>query len=130
MLGCWHATKREDFVPAHRALAFADIELLLQADAQAVAQGVAWHLIVRSADVAGPGPAPYRQRAGDRYRQRLHGFFAGLQAGKVLSLEIVPELAQQARENLRKANVTWWKSVKPTGARFQQAGDPLLRRHR
>ena len=33
-------TKREDFVPAaHRALAFADIELPLQADAQAVAQG-------------------------------------------------------------------------------------------
>ena len=119
-------TKREDFVPAaHRALAFADIELPLQADAQAVADGrcmLAPKVEARMLQDLALRPTDSVLEIGTG-----SGYMASLlasQAGKVLSLEIVPELAQQARENLRKAGVTKVEVREADGARFQQAGDP------
>ncbi|MFO1263206.1 MAG: protein-L-isoaspartate O-methyltransferase [Rhodoferax sp.] len=118
--------KREDFVPAaHRALAFADMELPLQADPQAVAEGrcmLAPKVEARMLQDLALRPTDSVLEIGTG-----SGYMAALlasQAGKVLSLEIVPELAQQARENLRKAGVTKVEVREADGARFQQTGDP------
>lgn len=116
-------SKREAFVPAvHRALAFADMELPLQADELAVSQGRCMM-----------APKLEARMLQDLALQRTDhvleigcgsGYMAsllGAQAARVLSLEIVPELAAQARENLRQAGVTNVEVREADGARFQAA---------
>ncbi|MEY4750323.1 MAG: hypothetical protein RIQ60_2537 [Pseudomonadota bacterium] len=92
--------KREDFVPAaHRSLAFMDIEVPLAGGQHMLAPRVAARLLQEAAPM--------------RHEKVLEigtgsGFLTALLAHKaqqVLSIEIRPELAAQARENLRHANV-------------------------
>lgn len=115
--------KREDYVPAvHRALAFADLELPLQADDQAVADGrcmMAPKVEARMLQDAALKPTDTVLEIGTG-----SGFMAALLASQsqhVLSLEIVPTLAAQARENLRKSGVTNVEVREEDGARFQAA---------
>ena len=101
------AVRREDFVPpAHRALAFADLEIPLKPGEQAVARG----------------PVMLAPRVEARMLQDLQvakhekvleigtgsGFMAALlghRAQRVLSLEIDDELARTAHANLQRAGV-------------------------
>jgi protein-L-isoaspartate(D-aspartate) O-methyltransferase len=92
--------KREDFVPqAHRALAFMDVELPLAGGQHMLFPRVEARLLQEAAPM--------------RHEKVLEigtgsGFFTALLAHKaqqVLSLEIRPELAAQARDNLRYANI-------------------------
>ena len=104
ILNLLSVVKREDFVPlAHKALAFVDMEIPLQA------QGTSGQVML----------AP---RVQARLLQDLHlqqqdsvleigtgsGYMAALlahRAGTVLSLEIDPQLAEQARKNLQAAGI-------------------------
>jgi protein-L-isoaspartate(D-aspartate) O-methyltransferase len=101
--------RREDFVPAaHKALAFADLEIpLLSTDADAQAQGccmLAPRVEARMLqDLAlTPNDKVLEIGAGS-------GFMAALlasRAQRVISLEIAPELAKFARENLSRAGLS------------------------
>jgi protein-L-isoaspartate(D-aspartate) O-methyltransferase len=92
--------KREDFVPAqYRAMAFADIEVPLPGGQHMLAPRVEARLLQDA--------APMRHEkvlevgAGSGYMAALLAH----RAQQVLSLEIRPELAAQARDNLRYSNV-------------------------
>jgi protein-L-isoaspartate(D-aspartate) O-methyltransferase len=98
------AVKREDFCPlAHKALAFVDMDIPLRDGGEngqsmlspkveaRILQDLAVHKHEKVLEI-GTGS----------------GYMAALlshRAQRVLSLEIVPELAQQARENLQKAGI-------------------------
>jgi protein-L-isoaspartate(D-aspartate) O-methyltransferase len=92
--------KREDFVPeGQRALAFVDLEVPLAGGQHMLAPRVEARLL--------------QEAAPQRHEKVLEvgagsGFFAALlshRAQQVLSLEVRPELAALARDNLRYANV-------------------------
>jgi protein-L-isoaspartate(D-aspartate) O-methyltransferase len=92
--------KREDFVPTqYRALAFADFEVPLPGGQHMLAPRVEARLLQEA--------APMRHEkvleigAGSGYMAALLAH----RAQQVLSLEIRPELAAQARDNLRYANI-------------------------
>lgn len=101
--------RREDFVPAvHKALAFGDLEIpLLDTDAAAQAQGccmLAPRVEARMLQDLGVAPHDKVLEIGTG-----SGFMAALlasRAERVISLEIVPELARAARENLSRAGIT------------------------
>ncbi|MFD0667120.1 protein-L-isoaspartate O-methyltransferase family protein [Ramlibacter sp. MAHUQ-53] len=92
--------KREDFVPeAHKALAFVDMEIPLAPGKSMLAPRVEARLLQ---DVA-PQPHEKVLEVGTG-----SGYMAALLAGRarsVISLELDPQLAAQARENLKKAGV-------------------------
>ena len=100
--------KREDFVPAaHKALAFADLEIPLQGPSEEamrlgqcmLAPKVEARLLQ---DVAiGPQDKVLEIGTGSGYMAAL----LAQRAQRVITLEIVPELAAQARTNLQKAGV-------------------------
>ncbi|MEY4266443.1 MAG: hypothetical protein RIS90_978 [Pseudomonadota bacterium] len=92
--------KREDFVPlAHQALAFVDMEIPLGHGQCMLAPRVEARLL--------------QDAAVQKHEKVLEigagsGFMAALlahRAQRVLTLEIVPELAQMARSNLQKAGI-------------------------
>ena len=113
--------KREDFAPAaHRALAFADVELPLG---------------------AGPGEHMLSPKVEARILQAVHirksdkvleigagsGYMAALlaaHAAQVITLEISPELAALASANLARANIHNVTVVEADGARGWAAGAP------
>ena len=92
--------KREDFVPvAHKALAFADIELPLPAGQAMLNPKVEARML-----------QDLKVQASDKVLEigSGSGYMAALlahRAQSVLSLEIVPELADMARANLQKAGL-------------------------
>lgn len=100
--------KREDFVPAaHRGLAFADLEIPLMGDTEEATRLGQCMLAPRLEarllqDLAvQPHETVLEIGAGS-------GFMAALlasRAHRVVSLEIVPELVQMARDNLRYAGI-------------------------
>lgn len=102
------SVKREDFVPAaHKGLAFADLEIpLLGAHGEALRLGhcmLAPRLDARMLqDVAvQPHETVLEIGSGSGYMTAL----LARKARKVVSLEIVPELAAMARNNLRNAGI-------------------------
>lgn len=92
--------RREDFVPlAHRALAFVDMEIPLGHGQCMLAPRVEARLLQDAALIG--GESVLEIGAGS-------GFMAALlahRAQRVISLEIIPELAQMARTNLQKSGV-------------------------
>ncbi len=101
VLDVLHVVKREEFVPAtHRRLAFADTEIALGNGASMFAPKVEAHALQALAmkkheNVLEVG-------AGSGYMAAL----LGAHADHVWSIEIMPQLADLARENLRRAGVT------------------------
>ena len=100
--------KREDFVPpAHKALAFVDMEIpLTEPTEQAMAEGrcmLAPRVEARMLQEVAPQPHEkvLEIGAGSGYMAAL---LAG-RAGSVISLEIDPALAAMARDNLQRAGV-------------------------
>lgn len=101
VLDVLHVVKREEFVPAaHRRLAFADTEISLGNGASMFAPKVEAHAL--------------QALAMKKHENVLEvgtgsGYMAALLARKarrVVSLEINPELATMARNNLRNAGIT------------------------
>ena len=100
--------RREDFVPeAHRALAFVDMEIPLTANTdEAMASGrcmLAPRVEARMLQDVAPRPAEKVLEVGTG-----SGHMAALLArlsGQAISLEIDPQLAATARENLRRAGI-------------------------
>ena len=102
------AVRREDFVPhAHRALAFADMELPLSSHDAALARGQIM--------LAPKIEARMLQDLAVLKNERVleigtgSGYMAALlahQAQHVITLEIDPALAQNARQNLQNAGIT------------------------
>lgn len=93
--------KREEFVPAaHRRLAFADVEIPLGHNALMFAPRIEAHALqalalTKHENILEVG-------TGSGYMAAL----LGAHADHVWSVEIVPELAEAAKENLRRAGVT------------------------
>lgn len=99
------AVRREDFAPAaYRSLAFGDLELPMTQPAQAgvcmLAPKVQARLLQDAAVQA--TDTVLHIGTGTGYLAAL----LGKQAKQVLSLEIIPELAEQARKNLQQAGIT------------------------
>lgn len=101
--------RREEFVPPeHQSLAFMDIEIpLLGAPEEAAQKG--WNMLAPRVEARllqdlqiKPTDKVLEIGAGSGYMAALLAH----QAREVLSLEIVPELAEMARENLLSAGVT------------------------
>jgi protein-L-isoaspartate(D-aspartate) O-methyltransferase len=92
--------KREDFCPlAHKALAFVDMDIPLSHGASMLAPKVQARLLQ---DLAVAKHEKVLQiGTGSGYLTALLAH----RAQRVISLEIVPELAQTARENLQKAGI-------------------------
>ncbi|MDD5028394.1 MAG: protein-L-isoaspartate O-methyltransferase [Rhodoferax sp.] len=101
VLNLLDSVKREDFVPlAHKALAFADLELSLPAGQVMLAPRLQARLVQ---DLAlKPTDKVLEIGAGSGYTTAL---LASL-AQRVIALEINPELAALARANLQKANIS------------------------
>jgi protein-L-isoaspartate(D-aspartate) O-methyltransferase len=99
------AVRREDFVPAaYRSLAFGDLDLPMTQPTQAgvcmLAPKVQARLLQDAAVQA--TDTVLHIGTGTGYMAAL----LGKQAKQVLSLEIIPELAEQARNNLQQAGIT------------------------
>jgi len=95
------SVKREDFVPlAHKALAFADLEIPLPGGQAMLTPRLQARLMQ---DLAlQPTDKVLEIGTGSGYTTAL----MARQAQRVLSLEINPEIATLARANLQKANIT------------------------
>lgn len=120
--------RREDFVPlAHKALAFADLRIPLTQPSEAALQG---------------GQCMLEPRIEARILQDLHvlptdkvlevgagsGYMAALlahRAQRVVTMEIVPELAQMARANLQRAGLTNVEVREADGAKGLVAEGPF-----
>jgi protein-L-isoaspartate(D-aspartate) O-methyltransferase len=112
--------KREDFVPAaYRAMAFMDTEVPLPGGQQMLAPRVEARLL---------------QELNVRRHERVleigagSGFMAALlshKARQVVTLEIVPELARLAAENLRRAAVANVSVVEGDGAKRLPTAGPF-----
>jgi protein-L-isoaspartate(D-aspartate) O-methyltransferase len=99
------AVRREDFVPAaYRNLAFADLDVPMTQPAQGGVCMLAPKVQARILQDAAiqPTDTVLHIGTGTGYMAAL----LGKQAKQVLSLEIVPELAAQARKNLQQAGIT------------------------
>lgn len=112
--------KREDFVPlAHKALAFVDMEIPLGHGQTMLAPRLEARLL--------------QDAALQKHEKVLEigagsGYMAALlahQAQRVISLEINPELAKMARENLQKAGVTNAEVRQFDGAKGAPAESPF-----
>jgi protein-L-isoaspartate(D-aspartate) O-methyltransferase len=120
--------KREDFVPlAHKALAFVDMEIPLIADAEAA---------LRTGKCMLPPKLEARmlQDVGVRAHEKVlevgagSGYMAALlahRAQRVISLEIDPQLAQMARDNLQKAGIRNAEVREADGSRGLAAEGPF-----
>jgi len=95
--------KREEFVPpAHRRLAFADTEIPLGGDAEASMFSPRIEALALQALAMKKHENVLEVGTGSGYMAAL----LGAHADHVWSLEIDPQLAATARENLRRAGVT------------------------
>ncbi len=112
--------RREDFVPlAHQALAFVDMEIPLGYGQCMLAPRVEARLLQDAALMGGENVLEIG--AGS-------GFMAALlahRAERVISLEIIPELAQMARTNLQKAGVNNAQVRELDGAKGAPAESPF-----
>lgn len=105
VLALMTTVRREDFVPAaYRNLAFADLDVPMTQPAQAGVCMLAPKVQARILQDAAVQPTDtvLHIGTGTGYMAAL----LGKQAKQVLSLEIVPELAAQARKNLQQAGIT------------------------
>jgi len=120
--------RREDFVPApHRALAFTDMMIPLAADTeQAMRNG--WCMLEPKQE------ARILQDVAPRAHEKVlevgagSGYMAALlasRAQRVISLEIVPELARMARENLQAAGIRNVEVREADGAKGLAAEGPF-----
>lgn len=93
--------RREDFVPlAHKALAFVDMQIPL-GHGQCMLEPKVEARMLQDLRLAGFEKV-LEVGTGSGYMAAL----LGKRAQRVISLEIVPELAKQARENLQRAGIT------------------------
>ena len=120
--------KREDFVPlAHRALAFADMEIPLVGGADEALRNGRSMLAPRVEarmlqDVAPKGHEKILEvGTGSGYMAAL----LASRAQRVITLEIHPELARMARENLQKAGLRNVEVREADGARGLAAEGPF-----
>ncbi|GAB3667139.1 protein-L-isoaspartate O-methyltransferase family protein [Ramlibacter alkalitolerans] len=108
VLGLLQEVRREEFVPlAHKALAFVDMEIPLLADTdEAIRKG--WSMLPPKVE------ARMLQDVAPKAHEKVlevgagSGHMAALlasRAQRVISLELQPELARMARENLQKAGI-------------------------
>ena len=112
--------RREDFVPAaHRALAFVDMEIPLLGTAEEA-------LVTGQCMLAPKVEARLLQDLAPKAHEKVlevgagSGYMAALlaqQAGRVVTLEINPELAAMARANLQKAGIANVEVRQADGAR-------------
>jgi protein-L-isoaspartate(D-aspartate) O-methyltransferase len=120
--------KREEFVPsAHKALAFTDMMIPLGAPAdEALRQG--WCMLEPKQE------ARILQDVAPRAHEKVlevgtgSGYMAALlasRAQRVISLEIVPELAGMARENLQRAGIRNVEVREGDGAKGLAAEGPF-----
>ena len=120
--------KREDFVPlAHRSLAFADLQLPLLGDTEEnIRKG--WCMLEPKQE------ARLLQDVGVRPHEKVlevgagSGYMAALlaaRAQRVVTLEIVPELARMARENLQRAGIRNVEVREADGAKGLPAEGPF-----
>ena len=120
VLGLLSVVKREDFVPiAHKGLAFADLEIPLQGsgeEAQRLGQCMLEpRLEARLLQDLALRPTEVVLEIGTG-----SGYMAALmskQARRVVSMEIVPELANLARANLRSAGIQNVEVLQADGAK-------------
>jgi protein-L-isoaspartate(D-aspartate) O-methyltransferase len=112
--------KREDFVPpAYRSMVFFDTEVPLAAGQSMLAPKVEARLL--------QAMAPKRHErvlevgAGSGYMAALLSH----KAGQVVTLEIVPELARLASDNLRRAAVTNVQVVEADGSKALPSSGPF-----
>jgi protein-L-isoaspartate(D-aspartate) O-methyltransferase len=114
------AVKREDFCPmAHKALAFVDMEIPLGHGASMLSPKVEARFL--------------QDLAVHKHEKVLEigtgsGYMAALlahRAQRVISLEIVPELAQTARENLQKAGISNCEVRTADGSKDLKADGPF-----
>ncbi len=120
--------KREDFVPpAHRALAFVDMEVpLVASPEQALATGrimLAPKVEARLLQEVDPQPHEKVLEVGTG-----SGYMAALLAGRaqrVITLEIDPQLAAMARTSLQRAGITNVDVREADGSRGLAAEGPL-----
>jgi protein-L-isoaspartate(D-aspartate) O-methyltransferase len=112
--------KREDFVPpAHRSMVFFDTEVPLAQGQFMLAPKLEARLL--------QAMAPRRHErvlevgAGSGYMAALLSH----KAGQVVTLEIVPELARLASENLRRASVTNVQVVEADGSKALPSSGPF-----
>jgi protein-L-isoaspartate(D-aspartate) O-methyltransferase len=120
--------KREDFVPAaHKALAFMDMMIpLLGPTEEALRKG--WCMLEPKQE------ARLLQDVAPRGHEKIlevgagSGYMAALlasQAQRVITLEIVPELARMARENLQRAGIRNVEVREADGAKGLAAEGPF-----
>ena len=92
--------RREDFVPlAHKALAFVDMEIPLGHGQCMLAPRVEARMLQDAALVGGENVLEIGAGSGFMAAMLAH------RARRVISLEIIPELAQMARANLQKSGI-------------------------
>ena len=92
--------RREDFVPlAHKALAFVDMEIPLGHGQCMLAPRVEARMLQDAALIGGENVLEIGAGSGFMAAMLAH------RAQRVISLEIIPELAQMARANLQKSGI-------------------------
>jgi protein-L-isoaspartate(D-aspartate) O-methyltransferase len=112
--------KREDFVPlAHKVLAFADLEIPLGHGQSMLPPRVEARMLQDAA--IQPTDTVLEIGAGSGYMAAL----LAQQAHRVISLEINPELAKLARENLQKAGITNAEVRQFDGSKGASADSPF-----
>lgn len=124
VLSLLSVVKREEFVPlAHKALAFADMEIPLQPSGYAgqvmLAPKVEARLLQNAAIQATDNVLEIGTGSGYMAALLAH------QAASVLSLEIDPALAQQARINLQTAGITNVEIRQADGSQGAAADGPF-----
>ena len=122
------AVRREDFVPPqHRALAFIDTEIPLLGDADEALRNGQCMLAPRV-------EARFLQDVAPRMHEKVlevgagSGYMAALlahRASRVVTFEIVPELARMARANLQEAGITNAEVREGDGSRGLPAEGPF-----
>jgi protein-L-isoaspartate(D-aspartate) O-methyltransferase len=128
VLALLHKVKREDFVPAaHQALAFADMMIpLLGPTEEALRKG--WCMLEPKQE------ARLLQDVGPKGHEKVlevgagSGYMAALlasQAQRVITMEIVPELARMARDNLQRAGIRNVEVREADGAKGLAAEGPF-----
>ena len=125
LLGRLH---REDFVPpAHRALAFVDMQIPLGASAE---EGARTGQCMLEPKVEARLLQDLKVQPGDKVLEigAGSGYMAALlasRAQRVISLEIAPELARMARDNLQRAGIRNAEVREADGAKGLAAEGPF-----
>jgi protein-L-isoaspartate(D-aspartate) O-methyltransferase len=128
VLALLEQVKREDFVPApHRALAFTDMMIPLAAHAEEALRN-GWCMLEPKME------ARMLQDVAPRAHEKVleigagSGYMAALlasRAQRVISLELRPELARMARENLQRAGIRNAEVREADGAKGLSAEGPF-----